>query len=410
MSRTAAWLVPAPLRGSGGHRTIYQNIRALAHAGWECHVHLEAADDYTTVADGQSLAEDYFGAVPATFHLGFELDRDVDVAFATAWFTADALRRTRRARHKAYFIQDYEPYFMPMSDQFVQAQNTYRQHFHGISIGRWLVSRLGREFEMPCASFDFCADHDVYRPLDDVAREPAICFVYQPEKPRRCSLVGAQALAIVKRLRPETQIYFYGSDQRAVVPYAVRQLGLLSIEECNRLYNRAAVGLCISTTNPSRIPFEMLSAGLPVVDVYGENNLYDMPDDAVMLAEPTPESIAQALLTLLDDPSARAARSQAGRAFMRERNLAHGFAQFTDFADRLARGEAADRPDAIEPCYRRPPVVVPAELRERYAEALEGWSARFEEATPPPVTPRRNLVGRTAHRLQHTLRVLLTGR
>jgi hypothetical protein len=354
--------------------------------------------------------ESYFGAVPAVFHLGFDLDRDVDVAFATAWFTADGLRRTRRARHKAYFIQDYEAYFMPMSDQFVQAQNTFRQHFHGISIGRWLVSRLGREFDMPCASFDFCADHEVYRPLDDVVREPAICFVYQPEKPRRCSLVGSQALAIVKQLRPDTRIYFYGNDSPAELPYPSRQLGLLSIEECNQLYNRCAVGLCISTTNPSRIPFEMLTAGLPVVDVYGDNNLYDMPDDAVLLAEPTPESIAHALITLLDDPAARAARSRAGRAFMRDRSLAHGFAQFTAFAESLAEGAEPDRPTVLEPTYRRPAVVVPDEVRERYAEALQNWTGPVETPPPPPLTPHRTLVDRARLRLLHTLRVLLTGR
>ncbi|CAN5188444.1 hypothetical protein BH09MYX1_BH09MYX1_25760 [soil metagenome] len=408
MKGKVAWLVPAPLRGSGGHRTIFQNVTALAAAGCECHVFLEApgpAAEYDSPLTAKELVERWFGPVPATFHLGYELDRDFDVAFATAWFTAEPLKWAERARSKAYFIQDYEAYFMPMSDGFIQAENTFRYQFHGTTIGRWLTARLGRDFDMACSPFDFCADRSVYRPLAHIERELAVCFVYQPEKPRRCSIVGGQALAIVKHEMPEVKIYFYGNDQPAHLDYEVRHLGLIPIESCNELYNRSTVGLCISATNPSRVPFEMMAAGLPVVDIHRENNLYDMPEDAVLLAEPTPESIASALLEILRNPTAQRARGRAGIDFMRDRDLQHGFDQFTAFTERLIDGPTAvSEPIVPTKLYKRPPATAPRHLLPRYATVLRG--AHHEDAKNDPIARASAFVTRAQRKLEQTLRRL----
>jgi glycosyltransferase involved in cell wall biosynthesis len=396
--------LPVPIRGSGGHRTLFQNIGALAAAGWECHVYFEPGGTREAV-------DEWLGPVPATFHEGFALDRDVDVAFATAWFTAEPLRHERRARHKAYFIQDYEALFQPMGDSFVRAQNSFRYGFSGIAIGRWLPMRLGRELGVSCSHFDFCADHSIYRPLD-VPREPAICFLWQPDKPRRCSRLGAEALAIVKRERPEVNVYLYGSDEPGEVPFDARRLGLVSVEECAELYNRCAVGLCISTTNPSRVPFEMMACGLPVVDLHAENNRFDLPDGAALLAEPTPESLARALLQLLDDPGQRSARSRAGLAFMRERDLAAGYGQLVSFVERLVAGGAPGPIAEPAPLYTRPAVTAsPADV-ERWADVLAHFdgspSSSLEEESS--TANGSSLLTRTRRRLEHTLRVLLTGR
>ena len=51
--------------------------------------------------------------------------------------------------------------------------------------------------------------------IDNIKKENAICFVYQPEKSRRCDYIGLKALRIVKTLRPDIQIYLYGSNAPA---------------------------------------------------------------------------------------------------------------------------------------------------------------------------------------------------
>ena len=107
-----------------------------------------------------------------------------------------------------------------------------------------------------------------------------------------------EALKLVKKKFPDIIIYLYGSSKKVRTDFEYVNKGIISVEECNQLYNKCRVGLCISATNPSRIPFEMMSTGLPVVDIYGENNLYDYPDDVINLAQSSPDAIAQALIDI----------------------------------------------------------------------------------------------------------------
>ena len=105
---------------------------------------------------------------------------------------------------------------------------------------------------------------------------------------------------------PKVKIYLYGSSQSAKgsIWFEHEHLGLLKLYDCNELYNRCAVGLCLSSSNPSRIPFEMMAAGLPVVELWRENNLYDLSPKAVSLSDQTPESLAEGILRLLADQRA----------------------------------------------------------------------------------------------------------
>ena len=105
-------------------------------------------------------------------------------------------------------------------------------------------------------------------------------------------------------------------------------LHIISLDECNKLYNKCKVGLCISSSNPSRIPFEMMAAGLPVVDIYRENNLYDMPSDGVTLADSTPESIANEIIYLLDNPDIANKKREFGIKYMKNYDLKDGFEIF----------------------------------------------------------------------------------
>ena len=57
---------------------------------------------------------------------------------------------------------------------------------------------MEQEFNTPAEYFDFGADLNVYKPLENVEKENAICYVYQPEKPRRCDYIGLKALKLVK--------------------------------------------------------------------------------------------------------------------------------------------------------------------------------------------------------------------
>ena len=161
----------------------------------------------------------------------------------------------------------------------------------------------------------------------------------------------------------------------------------MSLEECNALYNECSVGLCLSSSNPSRIPFEMMASGLPVVELWRDNNLYDVPDKAVSLSEQTPESIAENVLRLLDDPAARETMSQAGVAFMRNRSLASETGKVVSIIEDLIEGV---RPElTAEPrLYRRKPVVagrMVADLPPEISRILTVPRNSYVNTFPDPV-------------------------
>lgn len=326
-----AWVMPHPGKGSGGHRTIIQNVNALLRAGYECDIFVED-DGVSTSQMVKDKINNWYEPCGAGVYVGFNFKKEYDLLFATGWQTIDFVRKLP-AKKKAYFIQDFEPWFFPMGDQYIITENSYRYGFLPVTIGKWLAHKMKDEFGTSAEYFDFGADLNVYKPLENVKKENAICFVYQPEKPRRCDCIGLKALKLVKAMRPDVQIYLYGSSAQANFDFECTNLNIIPVEKCNELYNRCKVGICMSASNPSRIPFEMMAAGLPVVELYRENNIYDLPDEGVLLSEPTPEAIASSIVYLLDNQDVRKKMSNFGKKYMKDFPLEKGFEQFLKAVD-----------------------------------------------------------------------------
>jgi glycosyltransferase involved in cell wall biosynthesis len=110
----------------------------------------------------------------------------------------------------------------------------------------------------------------------------------------------------------------FGDPTPPRAPFAYEHAGVAGHQQLAWLYSEATVGLCLSMTNYSLIPQEMLACGLPCVDL-------DRPsvrsvfgaDGPVTLAEFDPYAIADALDRLLDDEAERERRSQLGLKFVR---------------------------------------------------------------------------------------------
>lgn len=332
-----AWIIPFPGKGSGGHRTIIQNVNALIRHGYECDIYAEAPAevDDDTVA---KLIDEYYETCAAKVYANFGHREKYDLLFATGWQSLNYVK-CMDADVKGYFIQDYEPWFFPMGDEYLVIENSYRLGYQPITIGKWLASKMQNEFHAKAQHFDFCADLNVYHPLQNIKKENAICYVLQPEKPRRGTTIALEALKVVKEKRPDVKIYLYGSDVQVNIPFEAEELHIINVQKCNELYNTCKLGLCLSASNPSRIPFEMMAAGLPVVELYRENNLYDLPDEGVMLAESSSAGIADAILKLLDDEAQLEKMSAFGPSYMKDYPLEKGFEQFVEAVDKLINGQ-----------------------------------------------------------------------
>lgn len=373
--RKIAWFIPPLSKGSGGLNTIFRNAEALNSIGYTCDFYFPPSQGLVTnKADTLQQMRDWFGyAEPGDIYL-FEIEcqKNYDLVIATFWDTA-YLVALQKCNHKAYFIQDWEPSFYPVSEAACEAEFSYQLGLSPITIGKWLANKLDSKGFGPSFYTDFGADLSIYKKLNK-SKEYAICAIYQPDKPRRIPNTIIEALHIVKKIHPELTIYLYGSQ--AIEMTGFNHLGILSKHECNLLYNRCLLGISASTTNPSRIPFEMMAAGLPVLELAGDNTEYDLPKDAVELASPNSISIAASINKLLASPERLKQMRSAGPEFMSSRPLQLEMSQFVDACNSIL-----DKPKDItfQP-YKDEPVISTEQkiASEIYLDRCRNAKKKFE--------------------------------
>ncbi len=310
---------PEPIQGSGGHRTIYNMAAKLSKLGADVHLMSEN--------QGKPLAENWMNDLLAgqglTLHNSWYAGLSADIAIATIDYSAFFVDESYGARAETfYFIQDYEADFNPVSDTFLKSQRTYTQTDHQICVGRWLSHFLHKQFGLKVASGGLGVDGEIYRASNSIVAKKQVAFLYQPEKWRRAPQLCIDALSIMKNRLPDVEIIIYGSDADINLPFGATNRGLISsLDDLNRIYQESRVGLCISATNPSRIPFEMMSAGCVPVDIYRYNNLFDYGKNCGVLAYQSPESLAEAMCKLLEDDTFFNNRQKAGFQYTAGRSL-----------------------------------------------------------------------------------------
>ena len=126
------------------------------------------------------------------------------------------------------------------------------------------------------------------------------------------------ALARVKARRPDVRIVLFGDREPLHTSFPYEHIGVATPEQLAWVYSEATVGVCLSLTNYSLIPQEMLACGLPCVDLEGASaSSVFGADGPVELVPFDADVLAGALERLLDDPAERERRSAAGRDFVR---------------------------------------------------------------------------------------------
>ena len=310
--------IPAPLVGSGGHRTIFNLAKKFASTGHEVFCFLEGE------GAGRQVAYDYLGGARAFVTVGWRDQISLDLAIATIAHSAPFVASLRQAKHKAYLIQDMEALFNPAGDAYRIAEHSYTVGTTNFTIGNWISHVLSVQYDAAGIPAGLGIDTELYhaKDVEGSERETSICFLYQPEKPRRSPALGIEALRLVKARHPDTKIYVYGSDAPIHLDFEVENMGLIrDLAELNDLYNKCSIGLCISMSNPSRIPFEMMAAGVVPVDIYRYNNLMDYQAGTISLAYQSSASLAEAMCVLLEDSEKLQRHRHAGIEFAKTRSL-----------------------------------------------------------------------------------------
>ncbi|MGE0717763.1 MAG: hypothetical protein AB7P02_20105 [Alphaproteobacteria bacterium] len=369
-----AWLVARPLAGSGGQATVYARARALERAGHRCTFHLPPSAAGELGAFAAALAHEH-GIDADRVRAGMADAAYCQAVIATDWGGLAGVALGPDVR-PMQFLQDQEAGFRPLGDATLALEAAPCSGAATIALGRWLAASFADRYGRRPFLCDFGVDTAIYRPDDAGPRDDAVAFVLQPDKLRRCPETGLAALALVKRRRPQTEIRLFGHDEPPTPPFPAEHLGRLAPSALADLYRRCRVGLCLSASNPSRIPFEMMASGLPVVELYRANTLLDLPEAGALLAFQTPRSLATAIVHLLERQDRAAALGAAGAGVMSGRSGVEDRQFVAAFEAALAG--AAPPASGAPGVYRRPPVIAARESGPATAAFLARQRAEAE--------------------------------
>lgn len=316
-----ALVVPPWLRGSGGHNTLFQLLSRLERRGHVCSVWVsdlygETHSRWPAVLRGE--INEWFAPFDGPVYKGFDDWHGADVAMATGWQTVHPMLLLDGCRARAYIVNDHEPEFFPTSTEYRLAEDTYRHGLHCVAASPWLRDLVAERYGASADAFQLGVDHAIYQPRADVARRPDTVIYYaRHSTDRRAVPIGLMALAELHRRRPETRIVLFGTDRPPLTSFPYEHCDVLSAPQLAALYNEATVGLCLSLTNFSLMPKEMLACGLPCVELAGVSaeSIFGA-DGPLALASLDPGHLAEAIEHLLDDSAEWERRSRTGIEFV----------------------------------------------------------------------------------------------
>jgi O-antigen biosynthesis protein len=322
-----AMVIPPFSRGSGGHNTLFQIFSRLERRGHACSVWLTDYHGYANAVWPAVLRHDindFFAPFEGPVYKGFERWQGADIAIATGWQTVHPMLALDDCRARAYIVNDHEPDFHPASAEHALAADTYRHGLYCIAASPWLRDLLIDRYETPAEAFQLGVDHDVYRPRPAERRRDTVIYYARYSTPRRAVPLGLMALAELKRRRPDVRIVLFGTDEILHASFPYEHVDVLSPTQLSWLYSEATVGLCLSLTNFSLMPKEMLACGLPCVELAGISAESIFGEDGPLeLAPLDPNRLADAMERLLDDPERWERRSREGIEFVASHTWDH---------------------------------------------------------------------------------------
>ena len=328
------WILPAISAGNGGLLNIFRTVQKLEEWGHENRLYSLGGFRGGSSQAKTLICERYF-PIQAELEAFSDNIADSDALVATSWPTAYAVRSVGNTARKFYFVQDVEYMFYAPGSLYEFARQTYRFGFHGITLGPWIAEVLRREFNMECSPFSFSYDRQAYGRRGPHLLPPGkrrVLFYARPETERRGFALGIMALSIVAKRIRDAEFVLVGSPPGSLeVAFPAFCPGVLPVSDLAPLYRSCEVALVLSHTNLSMLPLELMACGCAVVSNDGPNIEWLLTQDVAQLAERNPNSLANAVIELLESDQLRLQKIEAGSSF----------AESTDWTREIRAIEAA---------------------------------------------------------------------
>lgn len=305
--KTLTFLLPAcsshPI--SGGYRTILRSIDFLIKNGYT--INIEIPRNHKLL-NSQHENISRYNVISNTSLLNIvsgEQDTSADIYIATGWQTfTKAQYYLSKNKCVAFFCQDLEWKFPQVSKN--DNLQKHVKNFYDIEIPTFTMSKFLENYfedQRILKSTSLNVNTDIY--YNQSQKRDGICLLYccPKKKPHR---LGELVLKLAKNLAesyPEKSISLYGDTNIPNIDLKnVKYLNILNTEQLSKLYNTSELGVVFSTTNPSRIAYEMVACGMPAIEADCEYTEYDMDSDAFVRVNPDHDTVINTIDDLLNDP------------------------------------------------------------------------------------------------------------
>lgn len=341
MRRRISFLLPVPHRAPvGGFKVVYEYANHLARRGHAVTVVHPALDRYDATLfrrakryvrylqkriDGSYRPEPFFRLDPQvrlcwTPSLGAGYIGDGDYAVATAWQTAEWLRRYGAEKgEKIYLVQEYERYMAAPDGARQRIAQTYSMAARYVAISpavRQVLRSHGVQnvFYVP-NGIDFKAFS-----LDVAIEQRERCYVGFPTRSElhKGTWDGIEALAAVRsEVGGTLPVWSFGGERPAEMPHWVEYHERPSDQQLRSLYNRTAIFVVPSHYEGWGLPgAEAMACGAALVttDNGGATAYAQSGQTALLSPARQPSALAANVLRLLGDSSLRCELARAGQA------------------------------------------------------------------------------------------------
>lgn len=321
------WIIPDYSPGSGGHLGIFKLVSHLEQYG---HVQTVWIFNHGQHQDIPSAVKDARGFAPI-HNVDFrflkypeqlaEVEGDAIIAthFSTVWPVLSA----RYFKRRFYYVQDHEPDFYARGAHYLMAQDTYRQDMDFISLSPWPGDKVKETAPDAWTTHLYSApNREVYKRRPAPPNNPVkrIALYARFFTARRAVELAVYGLVELTKRGVPFHVDFFGMDNPPIrnAPFSFTNHGLLTEKELAALYYEVDMGLVFSATNYSLVPQEMMTCGLPVLEVDNDSTRRVYPDDVIRFARPNVQDIAEAAAELLTNDDLRAELSERGHEWSKQ--------------------------------------------------------------------------------------------
>jgi len=297
---------------SGGFRNLILHINHLINHGYFINLQFCLNSSKTKLQDQLNYISAYNIIKRPEKLCLFTEEKNIvsDVYIATGWQSfKKAKLYENNGQNVGFFCQDLEFEFDAVKKSrdrnlFKSVKSFYHESRPTFTISRYLGIKLKKFHNGDIISNQMYVESKIYKISNLSKNRKGICMLYSSSKSHRLPDLTLQLIKLITLNFPNEPVYVFGdisTTDRILFPSTVKLLGSLSTRDLSKLYNRCKIGTCFSTTNPSRIGFEMSACGCPCVEIDCEYTKFDLSDELFAKCEPNLNKLFATIKTLLTE-------------------------------------------------------------------------------------------------------------